>query len=58
MYSSLTSSGIQANLKGVFKSGGRLNFEATYFNYDLNNKTNQLFEALNLPEIKRNLIIH
>ena len=55
VYSSLTSSGIQANLKGVFKSGGRLNFEATYFNYDLNNKTTQLFEALNLPEIKLQL---
>ena len=55
VYSSLTSSGIQANLKGVFKSGGRLNFEATYFNYDLNNKTIQLFEALNLPEIKLQL---
>ena len=42
-------------MKGVFKNGGRLNFEATYFNYDLNNKTIQLFEALNLPEIKLQL---
>ena len=51
IYPSLINSGIKAKLKGVFKNGGRLNFEAAYFNYDLNNKTPQLFEALNLPEI-------
>ena len=51
LYPSLKSSGIKAKLKGVFKNGGRLNFEATYFDYDLSNKTPQLFEALNLPEI-------
>ena len=51
IYPSLINSGIKAKLKGVFKNGGRLNFEAAYFNYDLNNKTLQLFEALNLPEI-------
>ena len=28
LYSSLISSGIKAKLKGVFKNGGRLNFEA------------------------------
>ena len=38
-------------MRGVFKNGGRLNFEAAYYNYELNNKTPQLFEALNLPEI-------
>ena len=51
LYASLISTGIKAKLKGVFKNGGRLNFEAAYFNYDLRNKTTQLFEALNLPEI-------
>ena len=51
LYASLISTGIKAKLKGVFKNGGRLNFEAAYFNYDLRNKTPQLFEALNLPEI-------
>ena len=51
LYTSLLSTGIKAKLKGVFKNGGRLNFEAAYFNYDLRNKTPQLFEALNLPEI-------
>ena len=51
LYTSLISTGIKAKLKGVFKNGGRLNFEAAYFNYDLRNKTPQLFEALNLPEI-------
>ena len=51
LYASLLSTGIKAKLKGVFKNGGRLNFEAAYFNYDLRNKTPQLFEALNLPEI-------
>jgi len=51
IYPSLINSGIKAKLKGVFKNGGRLNFEAAYFNYDLNDKTTQLFEALNLPEI-------
>ena len=51
LYTSLLSTGIKAKLKGVFKNGGRLNFEAAYFNYGLRNKTPQLFEALNLPEI-------
>ena len=51
LYPSLKTSGIKAKLRGVFKNGGRLNFEAAYFNYDLNNKIPQLFEALNLPEI-------
>ena len=51
LYASLINTGIKAKLKGVFKNGGRLNFEAAYFNYDLRNKTPQLFEALNLPEI-------
>ena len=55
LYPSLISSGIKAKLKGVFKNGGRLNFEATYFDYDLSNKTPQLFEALNLPEISLQL---
>ena len=51
LYPSLKTSGIKAKLRGVFKNGGRLNFEAAYYNYELNNKTPQLFEALNLPEI-------
>ena len=51
LYQSLKTSGIKAKLRGVFKNGGRLNFEAAYYNYELNNKTPQLFEALNLPEI-------
>jgi outer membrane receptor protein involved in Fe transport len=51
LYPSLISSGIKAKLKGVFKNGGRLNFEATYFNYELRDKTPQLFEVINLPEI-------
>tara|TARA_X000000950_G_scaffold7923_1_gene8722 strand:- start:15632 stop:17383 length:1752 start_codon:yes stop_codon:yes gene_type:complete len=51
LYTSLLSTGIKTKLKGVFKNGGRLNFEAAYFNYDLRNKTPELFEALNLPEI-------
>ena len=55
LYASLISTGIKAKLKGVFKNGGRLNFEAAYFNYDLRNKTPQLFEALNLPEISLQL---
>ena len=55
LYTSLISSGIKAKLKGAFKNGGRLNFEAAYFNYDLRNKTPQLFEALNLPEISLQL---
>ena len=55
LYTSLLSTGIKAKLKGVFKNGGRLNFEAAYFNYDLRNKTPQLFEALNLPEISLQL---
>ena len=55
LYSSLISSGIKAKLKGVFKNGGRLNFEAIYYDYDLSNKTPQLFEALNLPEISLQL---
>ena len=38
-------------MKGVFKNGGRLNFQASYFNYDLRDKNPQLFEVLNLPEI-------
>jgi len=55
LYPSLISSGIKAKLKGVFKNGGRLNFEAIYYDYDLSNKTPQLFEALNLPEISLQL---
>tara|TARA_B100001564_G_scaffold27734_1_gene20557 strand:+ start:2640 stop:4391 length:1752 start_codon:yes stop_codon:yes gene_type:complete len=51
LYPSLISSGIKAKLKGIFKNGGRLNFEATYFNYELSDKTPQLFEVINLPEI-------
>ena len=51
LYPSLKTSGIKAKLRGVFKNGGRLNFEAAYYYYELNNKTPQLFEALNLPEI-------
>ena len=51
LYPSLKNSGIRAKLRGVFKNGGRINFEAAFFNYELNNKTPQLFEALNLPEI-------
>ena len=51
LYPSIISSGINAKLKGVFKNGGRLNFQASYFNYDLRDKNPQLFEVLNLPEI-------
>ncbi len=51
LYPSLKNSGIKAKLKGVFKNGGRLNFEAGYFNYELSDKTPQLFDVLNLPQI-------
>ena len=55
LYPSLSNTGIKARLKGVFKNGGRLNFEATYLSYELTDKEPALFEALNLPEISLQL---
>ena len=55
LYPSLSNTGIKVRLKGVFKNGGRLNFEATYLSYELTDKGPALFEALNLPEISLQL---